>query len=91
LRDTVAPLNPASSTGNGFTFETYDTGGLRWAIGEALRFFHGDRQLRIDQVSRVMRESVEAFHPNRTVRGYVNIYERLLAVPDHQRWRGLEN
>lgn len=91
LRDTIQPLNPAANTGNGFAFETFDTGGLRWAMGEALRFYQGDRQMRIDQISRVMRESVKAFHPNRAVRGYVDVYEQLLAVPDHQRWRGLDN
>ena len=40
LRDTVRHLNAEQRTGNGFLFETYDSGGLFWAIQQAMAFYH---------------------------------------------------
>ena len=39
IHDTVRPLDVDASAGNGFRFEDYDSGGLRWAIDQAMNFF----------------------------------------------------
>lgn len=39
LADTIRHFNAESCEGNGFLFETYDSGGIIWALGEALKTY----------------------------------------------------
>lgn len=39
LADTVSHFDPATGEGNGFLFDTYDSGGIIWAVGEALKTY----------------------------------------------------
>ena len=75
LNDTVRPLG--AEGGNGFVFETHDSNGLRWAIDQAMQFFIHGADERNAQISRVMRESAKEFSPDRAVRSYFEIYEKL--------------
>lgn len=81
LRDTVDALNEDEWTGNGFVFEMSDSGGLRWAIDQAMRFYRNDLEWRSGQVARIMRESKRRFDPKATVESYLGIYERLAECP----------
>ncbi|GFI62345.1 glycogen synthase [Clostridiales bacterium] len=40
LADTVQHFNPETGTGNGFLFDTYDSGGIIWAFNEALKVYY---------------------------------------------------
>jgi len=81
LHDTVRHLDIAAGTGNGFLFETYDSGGLRWAIEQAMAFYKQPAGVRAAQVARVMRESKAAFNHAVTARKYFDIYEQMLQRP----------
>jgi ADP-glucose type glycogen/starch synthase len=81
LRDTISHLEPRANRGNGFAFEHYDTQGLRWALGEAVRFHRLPAETKAAQVARVMRESRERFNHDVTAKAYIDIYERMLQRP----------
>jgi ADP-glucose type glycogen/starch synthase len=81
LHDTVAPLDLENGTGNGFRFETYDTGGLRWAIDQAMEFYAKPPDVREAVVARVMTEAAERFTHQVTARNYIDIYESMLRRP----------
>lgn len=81
LHDTVEPLDVAADRGNGFLFRTYDPGGLRWAIGEAMRFYRLDPETRARQIARIMREGAERFNLDVCARQYMALYERMLKRP----------
>ena len=81
LHDTVIPLDPVAGTGNGFRFETYDPGGLRWAIDEAMGFFRAPAEVRQREIARVMTESTLRFHHAVTARAYIDLYEQMLHRP----------
>lgn len=40
IHDTAADLNVDKNTGNGFLFKTFDSGGLLWAIDQAMAFYN---------------------------------------------------
>ena len=81
LHDTVEPLNVNTHTGNGFLFETYDDGGLMWAMDEAMRFWSLPPEVKEPEISRVMRESKLRFNHDVTKQEYIKIYENMLARP----------
>jgi starch synthase len=81
LRDTVEHLSQDGATGNGFAFEDHDTGGLRWAINEAMRFHHLPHRQRHETIGRIMNESRIRFSPASAVDSYVQLFERLLERP----------
>jgi starch synthase/alpha-amylase len=81
LRDTVRHLNPAHDSGNGFLFETYDSGGLFWAIRQAMSFYRLPSHHRSRQISRIMTESAETFNYRVTARQYIGLYQKLLRHP----------
>lgn len=81
IHDTVRHLNVAADTGNGFLFETYDSNGLRWAVGEAMQFYALPEDVRRRQVQRIMRESRASFTYDKTARSYLELYERMLQRP----------
>lgn len=81
LADTVQPLDVAASTGNGFSFEHYDAGGLRWAIDQAMAFFALPWKIREREIRRIMRESKQQFNHEEVARRYIERYEAMLARP----------
>ncbi len=81
IYDTVRPLDPVASTGNGFRFDDYDSSGLRWAIDEAMSFFAQPRKLREREIRRVMWESRRDFSHARVAAHYLERYEEMLVRP----------
>jgi glycogen synthase len=81
LRDTVRPLDVASSRGNGFRFEDADSNGLRWAIDRAMEFHALPTATREHEIRRIMDESRRCFDPARFIRGYADLYEGVLGRP----------
>ena len=78
LHDTVAHLDPAAGTGNGFVFRNYNSAGLAWAIDEAMRFWEAPADLRAREVARVMRDGKARFNHNVCAHRYIAIYEKML-------------
>jgi len=81
LRDTISHLDLAANTGNGFAFEVFDGGGLRWAIDEAIAFWRLPFEVRHGQIARVMREATQRFSHAECARQYFDIYEKMLRRP----------
>ncbi len=81
LHDTVEHLNLAADTGNGFRFETYDSGGLFWAIDEAMRFYELPSEVKNQVISRVMQQARLRFTHDVTAQAYMHIYENMLDRP----------
>jgi ADP-glucose type glycogen/starch synthase len=81
LHDTVSQLDVEADEGNGFLFETYDGGGLRWAVDQAMQYHALPQEKRDAVVSRVMTESSEQFTHQVTARNYIDIYESMLRRP----------
>lgn len=81
LHDTISPLDAEAGRGNGFVFETYDGGGLRWAIDRAMEFYELPDAVRTAEVSRVMRESAARFTHTATAGRYIALYEDMLQRP----------
>ncbi|MBT3194367.1 MAG: glycosyltransferase [Verrucomicrobia bacterium] len=81
LHDTVTHLDVSNDTGNGFLFDTYDAGGLRWAVDEAMEFFRQPDSVKADQIERIMRESKNRFNHQVTAQSYFDIYETMLNRP----------
>ncbi len=81
IYDTVRPLDVGGSAGNGFPFETYDSGGLRWAIDRAMDFFALPAEIRAREIRRVMRESRREFNHDQVARHYMDRYEAMLDRP----------
>lgn len=81
LRDTVHPLNHDLTQGNGFLFDHFDSGGLRWAIDRALDFHRRPAHGRHPAIARIMQESLNAFNHAETARRYFEIYEAMLNRP----------
>ena len=81
LHDTVEHLQTEDNAGNGFVFETYDSGGLVWAIDQAMHFYRRPARLRQAQIARVMKESRNRFNHSVTAQKYFDIYERMLQRP----------
>ncbi len=81
IHDTTIPLDIGKGVGNGFLFETFDSGGLFWAIGEAMRFFNLPLKLREKHIRRIMRHAANTFKHDVTARQYIELYERMLKRP----------
>ncbi|VGO15001.1 Glycogen synthase [Pontiella desulfatans] len=81
LHDSVFQMDVENGTGNGFLFETYDGGGLAWAIDKAMEFHSLDEHTRGTQVGRVMKESKERFNHEVTAQAYIDIYQKMLHRP----------
>ncbi|WET07399.1 glycogen/starch synthase [Lentisphaerota bacterium ZTH] len=81
LHDTVKHLDVAEGTGNGFVFETYDTGGLVWGIDEAMRFYNLPDEVKYAQIARIMEEAKAEFNHDVTAQRYMDIYESMLKRP----------
>ncbi|MGB2930355.1 MAG: glycogen/starch synthase [Desulfobacterales bacterium] len=81
LHDTVIHMDVDSNTGNGFLFKNYDTNGLFWAIKEAMRFYNLSRELKSQQIERVMIQSAASFNHSIMASQYIELYEKMLDRP----------
>ena len=81
LHDTVEMLDVAASRGNGFVFDTYDSGGLFWAMDRAMDFFMSPQDVRERETARIMRESLSRFNHRECAREYISLYEKMLDRP----------
>ena len=81
LHDTVIHLDVDHNTGNGFLFKNHDTGGLYWAIKEAMRFYNLSPELKSRQVERVMTQSAADFRAETMTSQYIQLYEQMLERP----------
>lgn len=81
LRDTIRHINVEESTGNGFSFETYDSTGLFWAIEQAMAFYNLPGAIKEEQIKRIMNHAAATFTHDVTARQYIDLYERMLKRP----------
>lgn len=81
IHDTVDHLNVKKNTGNGFLFETYDSGGLLWAINQAMEFYSRSQKVKERQIKRIMNQSAAKFTHAVTARQYIELYEKMLQRP----------
>ena len=81
LHDTVFPLDWGASQGNGFVFDTYDSGGLMWAMDRAMEFFNCRADIKEREITRIMRESLQRFNHEECAKEYIKLYEKMLQRP----------
>ena len=81
IHDTVTHLDVSKNTGNGFLFKTFDSGGLFWAIDQAMQFYMTSPGIKKRQICRIMTESAAAFNHQVTAQQYIDIYEKMLRRP----------
>ena len=81
LHDTVENVDVGSSTGNGFVFDTYDSGGLFWALDQAMAFYRQPVEVKEREISRIMSESLRRFNHEACAKEYIKLYERMLDRP----------
>lgn len=81
LYDTIQPLDIEQSTGNGFRFDNYDSGALRWAMDRAMDFHLLPAEVREPQILRIIKESTKHFSHEEVARRYIATYEQMLARP----------
>ena len=81
IHDTISHLDVAQNCGNGFLFDTFDSGGLFWAMKQAMNFYNLSEAVKDKQIQRIMNESAETFTHARTARQYIALYERMLERP----------
>ncbi len=81
LHDTVEFLDADAGSGNGFMFDVFDSGGLRWAIDRAMDFLERPAEQRAANITRVMQESMQRFTHSVTAAEYIKLYEKMLHRP----------
>ncbi len=93
IHDTLLHLDARKNTGNGFLFEVFDSGGLFWAVDQAMNFYSLPSRVKARQIERIMKESAASFNHAVTARNYISLYEKMLQRPlvDRNAEFGLEN
>jgi starch synthase len=81
IHDTVFQLDVSKDTGNGFLFNTFDSGGLSWAIDQAMQFYRMSSDIKDRQIRRIMTESAAIFNHQVTAKQYIDLYEKMLQRP----------
>ena len=81
LHDTVEHLNIDADTGNGFSFEVYDSWGLFWAMEQAMNFWSLPSEKRERQIQRIMKAASQRFNHQTCAKTYIDIYEKMLNRP----------
>ena len=81
LHDTVEHLNVDTDTGNGFSFEVYDSWGLFWAMEQAMNFWNLPSEKRERQIQRIMKAASLRFNHQTCAKAYIDIYEKMLNRP----------
>jgi len=83
LRDTVRGLDAGANNGNGFIFENFDPGALRWAIDQALLFHRLPDEVKHPVLARVMLEAKADFAISKMATGYFELYRSILESYSH--------
>jgi starch synthase len=81
IHDTVTHLDVDKNTGNGFLFNTFDSGGLSWAIDQAMQFYQIPAKEKQKQVKRIMMQGLATFNHKVTAQHYIDLYEKMLQRP----------
>jgi starch synthase/alpha-amylase len=81
IHDTVTHLDVDNNTGNGFLFNTFDPGGLSWAIDQAMQFYRLPAKEKQKQVKRIMMQGAATFNHKKTAQHYIDLYEKMLQRP----------
>jgi starch synthase len=81
IHDTVTHLDLDNHTGNGFLFNTFDPGGLSWAIDQAMQFHMLPTKEKEKQVKRIMMQGAATFNHKVTAQHYIDLYEKMLQRP----------
>ncbi|MHB8772791.1 MAG: glycogen/starch synthase [Syntrophales bacterium] len=66
-----------NDTGNGFLFRDYDCDGLWYGLTRAVQFHRLPPRIRERQIKRIMRETRQAYDPEKMVDRYIEVYETL--------------
>ena len=76
LRDTIRDYDPASDSGNGFSFGAYAAEAMLEALGRAVRMWHRDKPT----WARLVRRGMDEDHSwEDSARRYLHVYRRVLA------------
>ncbi len=81
IHDTIVHIDVRRNKGNGFLFETFDSGGLMWAITQAMDFYNLPKQIKNKIIKEIMINSATDFNYDNTARQYIDLYEKMLARP----------
>jgi len=81
IHDTIVHLEPEKDIGNGFLFKIFDSGGLIWAVKEAMRFYNRPPQEKAKHIRRIMKEGKTRFNHSVTAKEYIDLYEKMLRRP----------
>jgi len=81
IHDTVTHLDVSKDIGNGFLFKTFDSGGLSWAIDQAMNFYMLPIKEKEQQINRIMLQSACRFNHRVTAQHYIDLYEKMLQRP----------
>ena len=75
VADTVFHYDVENNMGNGFVFETYDTGGILWAMGKALEIYHENPSAWMDLVRNAMKTDLSW---ESSAKEYIQLYRHIL-------------
>ncbi len=81
LHDTVQHLDVKQNTGNGFSFNVFDSAGLHWAMNQAMDFYLLPRPEKNAQIRRIMQENPALYNHSNTANAYIEMYEQMLERP----------
>lgn len=81
IHDTITTLDIENNCGNGFLFDVFDSNGLLWAIGKAMKFYERPPETKARHIARIMKTSAATFTHENTARAYTDLYERMLKRP----------
>ncbi|MDL1983206.1 MAG: glycogen/starch synthase [Deltaproteobacteria bacterium] len=81
IHDTIVQMDVDNNRGNGFLFNIFDSGGLLWAIEQAMHFYKLPREIKELQTERIMNQSLATFNHALTAGRYIKLYEKMLLRP----------
>ena len=81
IHDTIVRMDVDINRGNGFLFNIFDSGGLLWAIEQAMHFYKLPRKIKELQIKRIMNQSLDSFNHAVTASRYIDLYEKMLQRP----------
>jgi starch synthase/alpha-amylase len=81
IHDTVVNMDVDNNRGNGFLFNVFDSGGLLWAVEQAMLFYNLPGKVRKLQIKRIMNQSISNFNHGVTAASYIKLYEKMLQRP----------
>lgn len=62
IHDTIVQMDVDNNRGNGFLFNIFDSGGLLWAIEQAMHFYKLPGEIKELQTERIMNQSLATFN-----------------------------